>query len=110
MTPQQEARLLGFNASLQQRGVLLKVRPAETQVFYGLLEPVSASGGDRFAAEREATRIHVLRTIINAFNLKPGMVLNQYDGARAVAGHRIVAIEDNRANIAVVLTCETVEK
>jgi hypothetical protein len=108
MTAAQQMRLEGFNALLAQRGVLLKVLPTEASSFTALVEPIQPLG-ERFQSEREMSRVHVLRTAIASLNLKRGQVLKQYDGSEAVATQRITAIEDNRANIVVVLTCESCE-
>lgn len=104
MTPAQRARGVGFLASLSVRGVALTVQPAGPPIRF-LVERIDPDQGE-FSVARETaagTRLHALRSDLANASLNVGSVLR--DDAVGVT-YRVTTLEDNPANIAVVLTCE----
>lgn len=104
MTAAQQARTEGFLTSLSARGVSLEILPDGDEVT-ALVERVDPDQGE-FAVARETAagaRIHVLRTHLANLEIGVGSVLR--DGV-AQATYRVAAIDDNPANIAVVMSCE----
>ena len=107
MTPAQALRLEGFNASLTERGVSLRIHPAGA-TFTALVQPIVPDGGEfqvGEGVERESSKVHVLRTALPV-GWKVGASLFDADANRY---HRIERIEDHPANVAVVAVCETSE-
>ena len=105
MTAAQHARTEGFLASLTVRGVPLTLLPGE-EALTVLVERIEPDQGE-FAVARETavgSRLHALRTHLNALEVTVGSVFRD---PAALVTYRVTAIDDNSANIAVVLTCET---
>lgn len=105
MTAVQKARLQSFNASLKQRGVLLRLRGLDAE-FNALVQPVS-SESEEFSVgneTRNASKVHVLRGEAGIVEARIGSVF--VDDAASFT-HRVIAIEDHPANVAVVFHCET---
>lgn len=109
MTHIQKARLLGFNASLQQRGVFLKVLPGG-QTFKGLVHPITPENPEYTLGnyEREASQIHALRSDVKGIEIGVGTVIEEYDSDGVLAAtHRVTKVSDHSRNIATVFSCES---
>lgn len=101
MTPAQQDRLLGFHASLTQRGVVLTT--ADDSSFSALVEPVEPQTDDfeLGPAQRHSSRVHLLRDEFVAQEIAVNDILTF--GERRL---RVLAINDNPVSITVILTCE----
>lgn len=106
MTPAQQARIEGFNASLSQRGVSLRIHPAGA-VFVGLVEPVSPDGDKYEFADNSGvkiSRVHALRGTAGLSGVAIGSSLVEVDSGQF---HRVQQVDDHPSNVAVVITCQT---
>jgi hypothetical protein len=102
VTPAQKARLLGFNASLIQRGVSLALQDSDSS-FTALVQPVVPESGEFSLSNdtREAAKIHILRSAPGIGTVMVGSVFSD-----SVYLYRVTKIDDQPANIAVVFFCE----
>jgi hypothetical protein len=103
LTPVQKARLVGFKASLAQRGILLSLQGTELS-FNALVQPFVPDGGEFSVSNetRNASKIHVLRDSPGIEQIAVGSVL-----ADSATACRVTHIEDTPVNIALVFHCET---
>lgn len=105
MTAAQQARTSGFQASLSVRGVSLALEIDVGDMplsFKGLIEretPAVPEFG-RQIQKSENVHVHVLRTNLNGRKLVTGNSLLSEESR-----FRIVSVEDNSVNVAVVFTC-----
>jgi len=108
VTPAQQARTSGFNASLSQRGVFVKLLPAGELI--KVLVQIVVPESDKYAPTtevRNASKIHILRTTLADNQITPS-VGDSFQSQDAKTEYRVTEVKDNPADIAVVYTCETV--
>jgi hypothetical protein len=103
VTASQELRLQGFNASLQQRGVLLGLLDTDF-TFTALVEKAEPDRSEFSLSNetRDFSKVHILRTTANVNQIEVGSVLNE-----AATVHRVTRVEDHPSNIVVIFHCET---
>lgn len=103
MTPAQQMRVLGFNASLSQRGVSLTFADV---TFNALVEKVEPDRSEFSLSNetRDFSKVHILRTALKVTEVEVGSVLRD---AEAKIIHRVTRIEDHPTNIALIFHCET---
>jgi hypothetical protein len=108
VTLAQQDLTTGFLESLARRGVMLNVQGSAV-LFRALVEPISPvtsefSLGDN---EREASRVHVLRTELPPDPIGFATYLEHQDTNKV---HRVSEIFDHPTKVAVVFSCDTIPK
>lgn len=106
MTLAQQARIEGFNASLSQRGVSLRIHPSGT-VFQALVEPVSPEGDKYEFADNagvKISRIHALRGTAGMTGVAIGTSFVEVESGQF---HRVQQVDDHPSSVCVVITCQT---
>jgi hypothetical protein len=103
VTASQQLRLLGFNASLAQRGVVLELGEL---TFNALVEKVEPDRSEFSLSNetRDFSKVHILRSSPGVSEIEVGSALR--DTASQVV-HRVTCVENHPSSIALVFHCET---
>jgi hypothetical protein len=109
VTPTQQARVQGFNASLEMRGVLVSLEgdPNNTQ-FNALLQRIPPPP-DKYPLSSElrtADKISILNSDLEAADvlIEPGSTFLSADGTTR---YRVSSVDNNPLDIKTTFTCET---
>lgn len=108
MTPTQKALTTGFNASLKQRGVFVRLEPVgdSSPRWNALVQPIPPNTEQYPLSDevRNYSIIYVLRTTVGTTEVEPGDTFLSDDGKTRF---RVAKVEDNPQQVKLLFHCET---